>query len=65
MYLAYNVAERPVSKFIGDQLTRDPGLEWNGLRRLLAAEYTNEKMAVEEMRSYIKLGQMRGETPGD
>lgn len=62
--MAFNAAEGPVSKFIGNHLVRDPQLTWKELEELLVEEYANEETAIEAMRSLMKLVQIRGKTLG-
>lgn len=58
------ITEGPVSKFILDHLAKDPQT-WTELEGLLIGKYVDEGMAVEEMRSLMKLAQIKGESPSE
>lgn len=55
--------DQPQSLWGGDHIARDPQLTWVELEELLVGEYADEGMAVEAMRSLIKLAQMKGKSP--
>lgn len=38
-------------------------MTWKEFKKLLVKEYTNEAMAIEAVRSFMKLVQIRDETP--
>lgn len=62
---AYDQAEGLVSEFMGGPPKRDPGLAWTDLENLLIKEYADDEIAIEAMRSLMKLTQAGDETPGE
>lgn len=58
--LAKDSAKGPVSEFVGELISKDPGLE-----KLVIKEYADDRTAIEAMRKLMKLTQAWDETPGD
>lgn len=65
VYIGFNAAVGTVSDFIGDHLVRGPHLTWKVLEELLIGEYADEGTAIEAIRSFMKLVQLRNKNPGE